>query len=56
MIYHYIYKIGGLYLNMKYIVMIHETQIKYTLMKLNMPFHINVSGILCHFYQTTYLK
>ena len=42
MIYHSIYKIGGLCLNMKYIVMIQETKIKYTLIKLNMPWHRNV--------------
>ena len=41
MIYHSIYKIGGLCLNMKYIVMIQETKIKYTLIKLNMPLHRN---------------
>ena len=35
---------------MKYIVMIKETKIKYTLTKLNMPLHRNVSGILCHSY------
>ena len=37
-IYHSVYKIGGLCLNMKYIVMIQETTIKYTLIKLNMLF------------------
>ena len=44
-----IYKIGGLSLNTKCIVMILETQIKYTLMKLNMPLQRNFSVILCHY-------
>ena len=29
---------------------VHRQNIKYTLIKLNMPLHKNVSGILCHFY------
>ena len=38
MIYYSIYKIGGLCLNMKYIVMIQETKIKYTLIKVKHAF------------------
>ena len=48
MTYRSIYTIGGLCLNMKYIVIILETTIKYTLIKSNMPLQRNVSGIRCH--------
>ena len=45
-----IYKIGGLCLNMRYMVMTQETKIKYTLIKLNMNLQRNVSDIICHYY------
>ena len=45
MTYHSIYKIGGLCLNMKYIVMILGTKIKYTLIKSNIPLQRNASDI-----------
>ena len=45
-----IYKIGGLCLNMRYMVMTQETTIKYTLIKLNMILQRNVSDIICHYY------
>ena len=48
-----IYKIGGLCLNMKCIVMILETQIKYTLIKLNMPLQRNFFG---HYYYETFIS
>ena len=48
MTYHSIYKIVGLCLNMKYIVMILEIKIQYTLIKSNMPLQRNPSSIFCH--------
>jgi len=50
MTYLVIYKIGGLCLTMRYMVMTQETQIKYTLIKLNMILQRTVSDIICHYY------